>query len=415
MLPGTKYGFYTLGDTLCYSQDFSTWDNVSVGDQIDYEVQIRPCGSLGGSMNTSFYPYETIYYGRLTVVGGNQFIILNDIVASHMYDHKYISPRQPLPTRTHIFQEETIDNSPVELGTPTEVEKFFIDINILFRKHNKNYEIFGVMQFYPNKDHTLPTVIPMSFDEPTVGGTCNGIFIGNRHNGDSITSSYNVLNLSTQVIPRIPALKKADNFWLGMMIIESTSSGGVYPQTIEIRDGWATLKYSMVVNNPIFTYNIGGEDYVKMLDGAQICLALQGPGPSAGLRVANIDECPADYYLIWMDRSGAYQCQPFTKKVSRTENITTTTVMNMLDESRPAITTIKNTWTLNSDWLNKDEYNAFESLFVSPYLYLYDTKIDKGYWVNCDTKQWTSKTKFDKKLHNLSVTVSSIAPQNIVY
>jgi hypothetical protein len=331
-----------------------------------------------------------------------------------MYDHKYISPRQPQPTPTLIYEEENIDNSPVELGTPTEVEKFFIDINILFPKHNKNYEIFGVIQFYPNKDHILPSIIPLSYDETVAGGVSNGIFFWNRHTGANEGSPmYNVLNLSTKIAPRIPILKKADNFWLGMMLIDQTAYDGLYPKTFDIQDYSDAVKYSIVANNPTFTYNIGGEDYVKMTEGVQKHLCIRTPARYT--IIANIDECPSDYYLIWMDRTGAYQCQPFTKKVSRTENITTTTVMNMLDVSRPAVTTIKNTWTLNSDWLNKDEYNAFESIFVSPYLYLYDTKIDKGYWVNCDTKQWTSKTKFDKKLHNLSVTVSSIAPQNIVY
>ena len=414
MLPGTKYGFYTLGDTICYSQDFSTWDNVSIGDQIDYEVQIRPCGSIGEQFNTSFRPYETIYYGRLTVIGGNQIIILNDIVVSHMYDHKYISPRQPLPTRTHIYQEENIDNSPVELGTPTEAEKFFIDINILFRKHNKNYEIFGVIQFYPNKDHILPTIIPLSYDETVAGGVSNGIFYWNRRNGDSEgLPIYNVLNLSTQVIPRIPILKKADNFWLGMMLIEQTVYDGLFPKTFDITDYSDTVKYSMVVNNPVFTYNIGGEDYVKMLEGVQKYLAIRSP--ARWTKIANIDECPADYYLIWMDRTGAYQCQPFNKKVTLQEDITKTNIVDSLDNSRPANVSVTSKWTLNSDWLSKEEYQAYESIFVSPYLYLYYPADDRGWWVNCDSKTWTSKTKFDKKLRNLSVTVSSIAPQNIIY
>ena len=36
-------------------------------------------------------------------------------------------------------------------------------------------------------------------------------------------------------------------------------------------------------------------------------------------------------------------------------------------------------WKLNTKWLNKEVYPFYESIFVSPYLQLYDAKEDKLY------------------------------------
>lgn len=383
---------YYISDRIKYSADFVARFNSKVGDNIKYTVGIRMSGIDPSSK--SEYPYSIIYYGSVTVLGGTQNIYLNDIIEPHLYDHSNISPSDITYT----------PNVNYNLSKPM----IMVDIQISFPDHNITSEYKNILQYYQDPTSQRGEEIDLYSTTPKL---------------------YNFLDQRTTIIPRVPRLETlAEEFWFG---VNGGATKGYWDSNTKYRLvgklASQTTNYKQYTSTyPVWVKNVSGVSYQELIgtdltidDGMasykanEIWLADQSG--SLVSKVANIDDCPSDYYLIWMDRTGAYQCQPFTKKVSRTENITSTTVINMLDESRPAITSIKNTWTLNSDWLNKDEYNAFESIFVSPYLYLYDTNLDKGYWVNCDTKQWTSKTKFDKKLFNLSLSVSSIASQNITY
>ena len=78
-----------------------------------------------------------------------------------------------------------------------------------------------------------------------------------------------------------------------------------------------------------FAWNLTGEDYAKLsnISGKDFGIAgcykdnfgdYQVPihDTTKHIKIGEFDECPSDFYLIWMDRTGAYQCQPFNKKVS---------------------------------------------------------------------------------------------------
>lgn len=132
--------------------------------------------------------------------------------------------------------------------------------------------------------------------------------------------------------------------------------------------------------------------------------------------IAEYDDCVADYYLIWCDRTGGYQCQPFRKKSTLSEDIATSTLTNSYNEERPYLRSVTNKWTLNSDWLSYDEYQAYESIFTSPYTYLFDTKFNELTPVICTDKSWAEKTnKNTNKPFNLKITVTENKKQNIIY
>jgi hypothetical protein len=116
-------------------------------------------------------------------------------------------------------------------------------------------------------------------------------------------------------------------------------------------------------------------------------------GDGEFIPVAYLDDCPSDYYVIWQDRTGAYQCQPFSKKSTYRENIDTSYLTNELGEERPYRKSIQSEWTLNSDWLTEEGYKAHESLLTSPKIHLFDTKNDMMWEVNCTNSQWEDKTK----------------------
>lgn len=132
--------------------------------------------------------------------------------------------------------------------------------------------------------------------------------------------------------------------------------------------------------------------------------------------IAIVDECPSDYYLIWIDRTGAYQCQPFNGKVTLSESLSTNYRYDSIDTEIPFNKKVTDKWNLNSNWLTYEEYKAYESIFTSKYLYLFDTKNDEGWEVVLDTNKWTEKTKENKdKMFNLQLDMHSARPQNILY
>jgi hypothetical protein len=132
--------------------------------------------------------------------------------------------------------------------------------------------------------------------------------------------------------------------------------------------------------------------------------------------IAKVDKCPAEYYLIWIDRTGAYQCQPFKGKNKLSESVSTSYITSLIGTDIVSGKQITNSFSLNSEWLTYDEYKAFESIFSSKFLYLYNTEYDEGYEVVLTNNEWTEKTKQNRdKMFNLSIEVKSARPQIITY
>ena len=363
-----------LSDKIFFTKDFG---NITAGTTLDYVVSIRVHGINPSTKEK--YTFSPIYYGRLTVLGGTQRILLNDIIEPHMYDHQYLKS----------------DTTSTDYGAP-----YYIDVQITFPSLNDSTTITNILQYY--KDAETPKGQNWDDATPTI---------------------YNVLNQRTTILPRVPRLETtADNFFFGALLYgtEAYWTNNTKFSFLGIKDSTIYIKKIITSRGSTIAKPYANIDYQKLV-GVEANVKIDeiwvGDADYNKItKLADVDECPSDYYLIWMDRTGAYQCQPFTKKVIHSESISNTTITNEYEEMRPAITSIQNKWTLNSDWLNENEYKAYESIFVSPYLYLYNTKLDEGYWVNCDTKQWTSKNhKNNKGLFNLSLTVSSIATQNITY
>ena len=161
-----------------------------------------------------------------------------------------------------------------------------------------------------------------------------------------------------------------------------------------------------------------------------------GPNRSFGIStgdkytiICDIDDTPADYYLMWINRYGSSQCQPFCKKntlkesvktnyMTRLNNNTTATYNHrmQLNPQIPYSKTVEYTWTLNSDWLTYNEYNEFESLLTSKYVYLFDYKHNTIYDVVVSTANWEYKhSKNTKKPFNLTIDVKKASADNIIY
>ena len=135
------------------------------------------------------------------------------------------------------------------------------------------------------------------------------------------------------------------------------------------------------------------------------------------IEVAKVDGCPSRYYLQWRDRYGSCQCQPFSKAETYSEDFTRTEIKNYQDTRRLSSIGIQPKWKLNSAWIPFDLVPYYESLQVSPYVKLYDTKEDQLYDVILKDTAFTEKTfrNNDKQLWHLEVECEQTDKQNILY
>lgn len=132
--------------------------------------------------------------------------------------------------------------------------------------------------------------------------------------------------------------------------------------------------------------------------------------------VGKLDEC-SRYFLKWQDRYGMTQMQPFSGTEIYSESITTNQIINYRREKRPGSIEATSKWSLNSKWLNQKLFPYYESIFVSPYLQLYDAKEDRLYDVNIVTQEYTEKTfnNQNRQLFNLQLEVELNKTQQFVY
>lgn len=393
-----------LSDQLYVSKNF---ESNGIGTYVSYEVYIKPSGEIISS--SSAYPWDLVYRGHIYVTGGYQKIWLNDIIASYMNDFSFIEPNQSINQYDGSIEGEVKDGviSPYV---------FMVDVKVNYPTLNTSQQLDQILRYYKDVN------IPRGENIPDISRIDQG--------SERI---YNILNQRTNVIPRIPRVNSY-RFWLGALLIPNSTAisisydGMPYIRWVGLDGDKPAGDYndvnmtSIKCESNLLGVNITGDSLYEILTeyynateiGVATMMGREGNKFLCYTPIAKVDDCPSKYYLIWMDRTGAYQCQPFTKKTTITEDINSVNVMNLRGDIRPARKEVKTIFNINSDWLNKEEYKAFESIFISPYLYLYDTELDEGYWVNCTQKKWDEKSHLNKP-YNLSLTLETNNTQNILY
>lgn len=123
--------------------------------------------------------------------------------------------------------------------------------------------------------------------------------------------------------------------------------------------------------------------------------------------IAEIEQCPARYYLVWYDRMGGMQSQPFRGINIYSEDIANVLIQNQYMKKRIGSGQTTPKWKLVSGWLKEDEYQIYESMFVSPYVTLVDTQNQKAFSVLITDTSYTEKTykNQNKQLCNFTVNV----------
>ena len=139
-------------------------------------------------------------------------------------------------------------------------------------------------------------------------------------------------------------------------------------------------------------------------------------GPDQNHIFAQIDMCPAQYYVQWIDRYGTYQCQPFSKISTFSNDYSTTHMISYDKVKKPIFNQVKSTWNLNSEFIPEDKLPYYESLFVSDKVILYDAKNDASYNVVLTDTKFVEKTfaNQQRRMFNLQITVEKANEQYIL-
>lgn len=135
------------------------------------------------------------------------------------------------------------------------------------------------------------------------------------------------------------------------------------------------------------------------------------------ITVAVLDEPKSRYYLKWRDRYGSFQCQPFCKTSTYSESFDKKQLLTYDLHKKIYSVDITPTWKINSGWIDQELYPYFESIFISNYVELYDTKEDISYVVVVKDSDYTEKTVRNqgRSLFNLELTLELNKNQSILY
>lgn len=149
--------------------------------------------------------------------------------------------------------------------------------------------------------------------------------------------------------------------------------------------------------------------------GRDIIICLYDTASNTYTDIARLQACPSRYYLQWQDRWGSMQSQPFGGKAVYSETITNNEVQNYNNVRRKASVVVQPKWSIYSGWIREDLFPIYESIYVSPYLKLYDAVRNITYDVIINDNFTEKKYSQEKAMLNLKLDIEATSKQNILY
>ena len=228
------------------------------------------------------------------------------------------------------------------------------------------------------------------------------IFIQDKLNNKK--STYKKANLynGTKIIDGFGAFRARD---LKILIYVFNDNCDDYSSKIEINFNMDDYIYG-------FEFTVDGYDFTitKLMTCKSNNIYTSFP-------VAEIDYCPARYYLQWRDRYGSMMQRAFTGTSIPKINYTNTEIKNYQSVRRLASSSSQLSFELNSEWIKFELVPYYESIFCSPYLKLYDTQEDYVYDVIVKENEYIEKTfkNNDRQLYSLKLTLEENKTQDIIY
>ena len=300
-------------------------------------------------------------------------------------------------------------------------DNVFFDINT-----NTKYNVSVLLQGssrYRSPESSLPSMylIPQY---PNVGNSQDLTYYDTMTFGLTLESGSSIQNVIIFGVERGKDYSNQNN-WLGQydMNINMDSSTLSTTSTTSTMSNTGFLG-NFEDTNP-YTHTFFGSfgkfisDYDTNIPYYDIDVYITWKNGSNGMqyrKVAEIKSCKERYYLLWQDRYGSYQSQPFKGKMEYSEDFTNEEILSYTGRRRKSNVVIHPKWKLNSGWLKEQLFPFYESIYVSPILKLYDTKTEHEYDVILkDTPYVEKKYLNDKKLLSIELNLEATETQNIIY
>ena len=194
------------------------------------------------------------------------------------------------------------------------------------------------------------------------------------------------------LLPTLPA-NKPDGFVFSTLFY--TNIGG---QTIIVKKNTTTTDSIATTANTAYHVKL---DYTT----GEKCTFYVGGVPVAKTE----DSCNTDCYLVWVQRDGALNCQPFTKSSKFSKTFNNKTAVDVRNAEWKISSTETGVWKLKSRTLTEDEYKDMGQMFESPYILLLEMQTGKMWYVNITSKNYEEKkrTRTDRKPIFMEVEVTS--------
>jgi hypothetical protein len=246
--------------------------------------------------------------------------------------------------------------------------------------------------------YTLPN--SSSYSSLFSGNTTDVLQLENKKLTSIVVSFYNGTNLlsSLTLVSKIP-----DNAISAKLYMSLLYNSANTPQTIFYME-FKEMTYEKYT--PICDANSINITTFTTINSSQIY----------SYKIANLDG-KSRYFLKWRDRYGMTQIQPFKGTHTYSEDIEKSTITNYQNIKKITDVSVNGKWKLNTDWISERLYPFYESIFVSPWLQLYDSKEDKLYSVIITDTEYTEKTfkNQNRSLFNLQLEVELDSKQTIIY
>lgn len=258
-----------------------------------------------------------------------------------------------------------------------------------------------------------------TIDTITVNTQFNDIY-GNEINDIPVETSDGTIDIdeysssyTTRKPTRIIYHLKKNNVSLGYLKINFTNTSETTPFIVGI-----SFRQSTFDNSFLLAFAIGTKKEVVFTpcQAQQIVINHNWASGGNAYPIAKLDG-NSRYFLKWRDRYGMPQIQPFKGTYNYRENISRSTVTNYKNTKKLADVTVQGSWLLNTDYIPEKLYPFYESIFVSPWLQLYDAKEDKLYDVILVNTEYDEKTfnNQSRNLFNLQLEVELDTTQKIIY
>ena len=282
---------------------------------------------------------------------------------------------------------------------------------------------------YPNVQKSTLSMSPSSifFDFST--GTNYDVSLLLQGNNRYVTNNNNLY-----LTPRYPIVNDAQDldynttmtFGLSIEAGETQQAATIF--TVFANSDYTTNwlgSYNLALNMNSHTHTFFNS-YVYFLDSQQGELPLNtdiwvymryknSSGTYQYRRIAIIEACKSRYYLLWQDRFGSYQSQPFKGKLEYSENIENSEYVIYTGKRYKYNVQVQPKWKINSGWITEDLYPFYESIYVSPILKLYDTETQTEYDVILNDNYVEKKYENSKSMLNIQLNIEATEKQNITY